>query len=178
MLLKEAFWITVASELTKRGSKLKISEVSPFEATVTGSTRRSSELPPLKINLTYQPKEGSVKGSFVVSLTVEPRYRNQILEYIKKKPSKSLAKIIPGLNTALELTPEEEQAMQSLMISPYGEEDTPEPLGRAWIYAVANVVSPHGQDFMDRISPWVAEWCDNINLLHGQLNKHIKKLTE
>lgn len=178
MLLKEAFWITVAQELTKRGSKLKISEISPFEATVTGSMRRSSELPSLKINLTYQPKEGSVKGSFMISLTVEPTYRNQILEYLKKKPSKSLAKIIPGLNTALEISPEEEQAMQSLMISPYGEEDTPEPLGRAWIYTVANVVSPHGEDFICRISPWVAEWCDNINLLHGQLNKHIKKLTE
>jgi len=178
MPLKEIFWVTVSKELQKRGSKLKISEVSPFEATVTGSARRTSELTPLKIILSYQPKEGNVKGRFTVSLTIEPKHRDQVLEYIKKKPSKSLAKILPGLNTALEMTPEEEQAMQSLMISPYGEEDTPEPLGRAWIYTVANVVSPHGQDFMDRISPWVAEWCDNINLLHGQLNKHIKKLTE
>lgn len=178
MLLNEAFWITVAKELTKRGSKLKISELSPFEATVTGSMRRGSELTPLKINLSYQPKEGNVNGRFLVSLTVEPKHRDLILEYLKKKPNKSLAHFLPSLNTALEMTPDEEQAMQSLMISPYGEEDTPEPLGRAWIYALANVVSPHGEDFMNRISPWVAEWCDNINLLHGQLNKHIKKLTE
>ena len=178
MLLNEAFWITVAQELTKRGSKLKISEVSPFEATVTGSTRRTSELPPLKINLTYQPKEGSVKGSFTVALMIEPKHRDQILEYMAKEPIKSLAHILPSLNTQREMTPEEEQAMQSMMISQYGEEDTPEPLGRAWIFVIANVVSPHGQDFMDRISPWIAEWCDNIHLVHKQLNKHIKKLTE
>lgn len=178
MPLKETFWITVAKELKKRGSKLKISENGPFDATVTSRARRSSELPALKINLNYQPKEGNVKGRFTVALTIEAKHRDQILEYLAGEPIKSLAHILPNLNTQREMTPEEEQAMQSMMISPYGEEDTPEPLGRAWIFVVANVVSPHGQDFMDRISPWIAEWCDNINLLHGQLDKHIKKLME
>ncbi|MEI6283624.1 MAG: hypothetical protein WCP40_00800 [Opitutae bacterium] len=178
MLLKEAFWNTVAKELKKRGSKRKINEVGPFEAHVNVSTRGDGGLKPLKLDLIYQPLEGSVKGSFIISFMVEPKHRDLVIEFTEKEPSKALADIIPNIGITLEMTPEEEKAMQSLMISQYGDEDTPEPLGRAWVFVRANVVSPHGQDFMDRISPWVAQWIDNMTLLHGHLNKHIKKLSE
>jgi uncharacterized coiled-coil protein SlyX len=119
-----------------------------------------------------------VKGHFTISYLVEAKHREAVLEYMNQKPIKSLAEIIPHIKTQLELTPEEEKAMQSSIISQYGEEDTPEPIGRAWIYLFASIISPHGQDLIDRISPWVAEWCDNMSLLHNQLDKHIKKLAE
>jgi len=178
MLLKELFWITVDKELKKRGSKLKITESSPFEAVVTPIRRKNSELAPLKLQISYQPKEGNVKGHFILSYTVEAKYRELILEYMNQPPIKSLAKIIPVLKTQLEMTPEEEKAMQNSIISQFGEEDSPEPIGRAWIFLVADIISPHGPDLIDRISPWIAEWSDNLSLLYSELDKHIKKLAE
>lgn len=178
MLLKEEFWIKVDTELKKRGSKLEVKEVSPFEAYVDGGPRKILGINSLKIALHYQPKEGNVKGYFTLSFVITPEYREKALKYLAKKSVKSLKEIYPWLRTRLEMTPEEEKSWQDSMISPYGDEDTPGPVGRAWILVHANVVSPHGQDFIDRISPWIAEWIDNLQLVHGYLNRHVAKAQE
>ncbi len=146
MTTKHALWKAVNAQLKAAGSATKLRALDDFRAKAKLKEAWCT------LHADYQPREGRLAGHLRFELRIEgPETTTAVTNFLCEE-ARLLKKVKQKLTFEHVLTPE-----------------LPPECGEATLRIEAEIVSWHGQDLIDRVTPWAAEAITALLYVHDEI---------